>query len=161
MNRKRFGSWVVIGPAEKAADRHKRVLCRCDCGNVRKVVERYLIGAQSTQCKSCAAGQQNFKYGASHNGKFYSLWKTMVQRCTNPKREKYQYYGARGIKVCDRWKNSFEAFRSDLPSRPSSKHTLDRINNDGDYEPGNIRWATAKEQAQTRRRPLNWEPKGR
>lgn len=76
----------------------------------------------------------------------YSCWLHMIQRCTNPKRNSFRNYGGRGIAVCEKWRNSFEAFRADVGPRPSAEHSLDRINNDGNYEPGNVRWATRKEQ---------------
>lgn len=74
----------------------------------------------------------------------------MKSRCQNPNHSAFRYYGARGIRVCDRWQ-TFEAFVEDVGERPSSGHTLDRINNAGDYEPDNVRWATAKEQANNQR----------
>lgn len=76
----------------------------------------------------------------------YRVWASMVQRCTNPARRGYDRYGGRGIRVCVAWVASFEAFLRDVGPRPSLKHTLDRIDNDGHYEPGNVRWATSKEQ---------------
>lgn len=76
----------------------------------------------------------------------------MLTRCFNPKATRFENYGGRGIAVCDSWRNSFEAFLADMGRKPSPAFSLDRINNDGNYEPGNCRWATASEQAFNRRR---------
>ncbi|HIV77292.1 MAG TPA: hypothetical protein H9899_07190 [Candidatus Sphingomonas excrementigallinarum] len=75
----------------------------------------------------------------------------MIQRCTNPDHEKFRDYGGRGVKVCDRWLVSFDAFLADMGERPAGR-TIDRENNDGNYEPGNCRWATASEQMLNRRK---------
>ena len=78
--------------------------------------------------------------------RLFTVWSGMKQRCSNPNNHKYPLYGARGISVCSRWFESFDNFVSDMGPRPSSRHSIDRVNNDGNYEPSNCRWATAKEQ---------------
>jgi hypothetical protein len=101
----------------------------------------------------------NYKHGHKPQGSAspeYAAWNAMRARCGNPKNPRYKRYGARGIKVCDRWQNSFDNFLEDITReiglRPSPQHSLDRFpNNDGDYEPGNVRWATDVEQANNRR----------
>jgi hypothetical protein len=81
-----------------------------------------------------------------------AIWRGIIRRCHNPSDPGYQHYGGRGIAVCDRWQQSFEAFLNDVSFRPSQGHSIDRINNDGHYEPGNVRWATRQEQALNTRR---------
>lgn len=81
----------------------------------------------------------------------YHAWKGMIKRCTNKKNRGWPNYGGRGITVCERWRESYLTFLADVGRRPSSKHSLDRIANDGNYEPGNVRWATRKQQINNRR----------
>lgn len=83
--------------------------------------------------------------------KIYSTWRSMIKRCDDPNSNVYHNYGGRGITVCDRWRNDFIAFVRDMGPKPTPKHSIDRINNDGNYEPGNCRWATSKEQCRNYR----------
>ncbi len=89
--------------------------------------------------------------GARESMPEYRSWSNMVQRCHNPKNESYPDYGGRGIHVCDDWRNDFTTFFAHVGKRPTSKHTIDRINTNGQYEPGNVRWCTRKEQNRNKR----------
>ena len=82
----------------------------------------------------------------------YRCWANMIQRCENPKNKRFDQYGARGITVCERWRNSFESFLADMGKKPTAKHTIERKNNDGNYEPSNCVWATRSEQMRNTRR---------
>jgi hypothetical protein len=96
---------------------------------------------------------QRIKHGEAKRGKMsaeYRAWLAMFTRCHNPNGSRWQYYGGRGIMMCDRW-HHFENFLADMGRRPTSQHSLDRINNDGNYEPSNCQWATKAEQANNRR----------
>lgn len=121
--------------------------CLCDCGNERIVLGNYLVKGYS---KSCGCHTKERSYGQTKNPE-YKIWRNMQKRCYDTKNEKYKDYGGRGIKVCERWLISFKNFLFDMGKRPSVKHTIDRINNDGNYEIENCRWATTKQQARNKR----------
>jgi len=90
------------------------------------------------------------KHGKSHSPE-YQAWRDMKYRCYNPNVKSYKYYGARGIKVCDQWRNSFTKFLEDVGERPDKGYSLDRIDNAGNYEPGNVRWETQENQMRNTR----------
>ena len=151
----RFGTWTVI--AQVASNRFglTRYACRCDCGKTRDVLSTSLITGASRNC-GCHCDKHHLCYS---NIPTHESWRGMIERCKNPLHRQWAYYGGRGIKVCDRWAESFKAFREDMGERPSGT-TIDRINNDQGYEPGNCRWATFRQQRLNQKRTRRLEAFG-
>lgn len=151
----RYGRLVAVDWKGRAKNYSHRWLCRCDCGGTTVSTEANLKGGvQSCGCLSLerlaeVRGKANLTHGMSRGKKSpeYRCWTAMKTRCLNANNPSYQQYGARGITVCDRWRESFEAFFADMGVRPPGT-SLDRWpDRGGNYEPGNCRWATPAEQA--------------
>lgn len=149
---KRFGLYTVIGEGRQD-DKNRFAKCECDCGSVKDVAVSRLSSGRSTRCKECAAVSSaritNLTHGMTGTPE-YKAWSSMRGRCRNASYENYPAYGGRGITVCPEWDVSFESFVSDMGLRPKG-HSLDRIDNDGNYEPSNCRWAVPKDQSGNRR----------
>lgn len=158
----RFGRWLVTAFAGTKSDRHLLWLCRCDCGTEKAVTGHYLKNGDSRSC-GCLKKEQigskhpRFKHGATVNDNQtpeYTAWCAMIQRCMDPNRVGWMHYGRAGVKVCDRWldpEHGFKNFLADMGPRPAGT-TNGRFGDVGNYEPGNCRWMTPKEQADERRK---------
>lgn len=152
----RFGRLTVIQEAEKpSATRNAYWICQCDCGNVTKPIFDSSLRLGRTKSCGCLHKEGLIKRNTTHgkyHTKLHGVWNCMKQRCGNPNNHKFKDYGGRGITVCDQWANSFEDFyKWAIENGYSEGLSIDRINVDGNYEPSNCRWATAKEQRHNRR----------
>ena len=162
MNGQRYGMLTVIGHAPdglKSGRLKGRYRLRCDCGNE---VERFGVDVRNGHVKSCGCAklailrQSHVTHGASSMGErtlTYKTWTAMHARCRDKNHVGYAEYGGRGIRVCERWHgpDGYANFLADVGERPSVAHSIDRLNVGGDYEPGNVRWATVEEQAINKR----------
>ena len=123
--------------------------CKCTCGNVRTISGDSLRRGNSTSC-GCQRNRDKITHGLSDSPE-YAVWRAMRSRCNNVNDPAFKDYGARGITVCPQWDSSFESFISDIGRRPSDSHTLERVDNDKGYSPGNCKWDTRSRQASNRR----------
>lgn len=135
----------------KENGKRKHFKCLCDCG-----LETIICSSNFTRNKECGvcANRSRSKKKTKHGMRYspeYGIWNHMNYRCKNKRYKEYHLYGGRGISVCDRWRESFENFIEDMGKRPTSKHSLDRIDNGGNYEKSNCRWANKSQQAANRR----------
>lgn len=155
----RFGRLVAI---RDRAPGDVKIPARCDCGNTIEVRPRSLTSGNTRSCgclkreQSAANGAARTTHGRAATDKArrdrtYTSWQSMKRRCLNPLHHRFVYYGGRGITICPEWQESFEQFLADMGERPPGT-SLDRIDNDGNYEPANCRWATQSQQVSNRRR---------
>jgi len=143
----RFGSYTVISRStKKLSEGGFGYICRCDCGSIADIRKVSLRNGTRSQCYKCRIKSIS-THGKSKTGA-YVVWHGMMRRCFNKNFKDYKFYGARGITVCDRW-TKFENFLEDMGERPDN-FTLDRIDNNGNYEPSNCRWVTWLENLQNK-----------
>ncbi len=150
---RKFDKLTAIRPIGTNSSKKMVWYCQCDCGKSTKSIGSNLISGQARTCgctRKANALAKIITHGLTYS-KVYSTWGAIKTRCYNTKNEFYHLYGGRGVTVCSRWVNSFENFFEDMGHPPSSKHSIDRIDPYGNYEPSNCRWATALEQAHNKR----------
>ena len=156
LTEQKFGRLFIMHPTKKRCGSSTIWKALCGCGNYTYASVSNLMNGNTKSCGCLQrerTAESHIKHGHAVGGRIsreYSTWVSMVKRCSDPKEKAYEYYGGRGINVCDRWKNSFLNFLIDMGKRPEGM-TIDRINNEGNYELSNCKWSTMKEQCNNRR----------
>lgn len=146
-----INNWLIVSYSHTVYGKKAAYLCRCKCGHeiVKPVSE--ILREISKSC-GCLNAKNHTSHGMAKS-RIYRIWKGMKNRCYNSNSDRFVYYGGRGITVCDRWLNSFENFFQDMGEPETINLSIDRINNDGNYEPTNCKWSTKSQQALNRRTP--------
>ena len=154
------GPNLLIGTAEFGALRSRDpvplgcLACGATFERPKHLVQVALKGTKGHTHEFCSKSCKAVSHGDARRGRKtadWRCWSGMIRRCEEPQNKCYANYGGRGIKVCERWRNDYATFLADMGRKPSSRHSIDRIDNDGDYEPSNCRWATNSEQQKNKR----------
>lgn len=154
----RFGRLVVISGEARRGNKRPAWICRCDCGQVTRA---FTYNIKNGHTKSCGCLKVDVTKAAktthgARRSEEYGIWTGILTRCYNKNCRAYDRYGGRGIVVCDRWRHDFAAFLADMGHRPSPRHSIDRYpDNNGNYEPGNCRWATVEQQNRNTKKNIN------
>lgn len=144
----KFGKLEVLYKDLNPKDRNRTwFICKCECGNIKSIRSGDI---QNGNAKSCGCSTHEGKHGSCYTAE-YEAWKGMKRRCLNSKTVNYKNYGGRGITVCDEWINSFEIFFKDMGQKPTNLHSIDRIDNNGNYCKDNCKWSTRIEQNRNKR----------
>lgn len=147
----RFGRLVVIKEAGRSSDGHIQWICKCDCGKTTVATSNNLRKGRIVSC-GCNKKEKATRHG-QWGTRIYKIWSNMIQRCTNPNAKFYNRYGGRGITVCQEWQENFQAFYDwAMANGYQEGLEIDRINNDGNYEPNNCRWVTHAENCNNMRK---------